>query len=88
MAVVGVVFIRSLYGAEDLFEHRLRNPYLRHVVGMAGVGVTMVALMELSGHYYVQGVGYATIIDVLTRVAGRHRVPAPPVRPQAVRRPR
>jgi chloride channel protein, CIC family len=67
MALVSVVFIRALYGTEDWFERRIpRHDYLRHVVGMLGVGVIMVILMTVSGHYYVGGVGYATIVDVLT----------------------
>ena len=66
MALVSVAFIRALYGAEDAFAKYLpRGPYLRHAVGMLGVGVIMDLLMSLTGHYYVQGVGYATIADVL-----------------------
>lgn len=68
-AVLSVVFISSLYGGEDFFERRIpRHDYLRHVAGMLGVGITIAATMALSGHYYVQGVGYATIVDVLTGV--------------------
>ena len=65
-AVASVMFIRTLYGAEDFFDGVIpRHPYLRHVVGMLGVGLVFTTLFSLSGHYYVQGVGYATIIDVL-----------------------
>jgi CIC family chloride channel protein len=67
MAVVAVVFIRALYGMEDLFDRAIpRNAYARHVVGMLGVGITMAVLMWRTGHYYVEGVGYATIVDILT----------------------
>lgn len=67
MALVSVAFIRSLYGAEDTFERLIpRNDYVRHVIGMLGVGATIAILMKVSGHYYVEGVGYATIVDVLT----------------------
>ncbi|HEY5372697.1 MAG TPA: chloride channel protein, partial [Polyangiaceae bacterium] len=66
-ALVAVVFIRGLYGAEDWFERRLPSrPYLRHVVGMLGVGLLAEGLMLSCGHYYVQGVGYATIMDILS----------------------
>ncbi len=65
MAVIGVAFIKSLYGTEDRLERWFHNPYLRHALGMFGVGVTMVGLMETTGHYYVEGVGYATILDVV-----------------------
>jgi chloride channel protein, CIC family len=57
-------FIRGLHFAEGLFE-RIANPYLRHVVGMFGVGVLMYALFVAYGQYYVDGVGYATIQAVL-----------------------
>ncbi len=67
MALVSVVFIRCLYGAEDLFERWIpRREYLRHTLGMLVVGLVFVALMKTTGHYYVEGVGYAAIMDVLT----------------------
>ena len=67
MALVAVAFIRALYGAEDFFETAIpRRDYVRHMVGMLGVGLAIEATMVLGGHYYVEGVGYATIVDVLT----------------------
>jgi CIC family chloride channel protein len=67
MALASVAFIRGLYGAEDLFEkYAPRSEYIRHIVGMLGVGVTIVALMRYTGHYHVEGVGYATIMDILS----------------------
>jgi len=67
MALVSVAFIRAIYGAEDLFERLIpRRDYLRHALGMLGVGLMMTFLMAATGHYYVEGVGYATIVDVLT----------------------
>jgi CIC family chloride channel protein len=67
MALVAVAFIRALYGAEDLFDRTIPLPdYARHVLGMLGLGLTIDVLMTLTGHYYVEGVGYATIVDVLT----------------------
>jgi CIC family chloride channel protein len=66
MALVSVLFIRALYGTEDLFEKWIpKREYLRHVLGMLGVGILMSSFMFARGHYYVQGVGYATIIDIL-----------------------
>jgi chloride channel protein, CIC family len=66
-AVASVAFIRMLYGTEDFFERVIPGrPYLRHVAGMLGVGALFVALFAWRGHYYVEGVGYATILDVLT----------------------
>jgi len=66
MALVSVLFIRALYGTEDLFEKWIpKREYLRHVLGMLGVGILMSSFMFARGHYYVQGVGCATIIDIL-----------------------
>jgi CIC family chloride channel protein len=67
MALAAVVFIRGLYATEDFFDRVIpRSDYARHVIGMLGVGVTLAVLMSTRGHYYVEGVGYATIVDVLT----------------------
>ncbi|MFZ1988332.1 MAG: chloride channel protein [Alphaproteobacteria bacterium] len=70
-AVLGVViglgatgFIRGLHFAEEKFE-RIKNPYLRHAVGMTLVGALMYAFLRFSGHYQIDGVGYSTIQDVL-----------------------
>jgi CIC family chloride channel protein len=57
-------FIRGLHFAEGIFE-RIGNQYLRHAIGMTAVGALMYASLFFSGHYYVEGVGYATIQDVL-----------------------
>lgn len=66
-AVVSALFIRSLYGAEDLFERVFpRRPYVRHFLGMLGVGLIGGLLLWRRGHAYVLGVGYATILDVLS----------------------
>lgn len=65
---VGLLFTNSLYWAEDRFEQWFTNPYLRHALGMLGVGVTIYLMYLFSGHYYVEGVGYATVQDVLDGV--------------------
>ena len=66
-AFVSVLFIRALYGAEDFFEKWIpRRDYLRHVSGMLIVGALAESMMLLRGHYYVQGVGYATVMDILS----------------------
>ena len=65
--LVSVVYIRSIYAFEDFFEGRIRwNYYIRHMLGMLLVGVIMYALLRFTGHYHVQGVGYATVQDVLS----------------------
>lgn len=70
-AVLGVVvgigatgFIRGLHFAEAQFD-RIRNSYLRHALGMGVVGAMMYAFLYYSGHYEIEGVGYATIEDIL-----------------------
>jgi CIC family chloride channel protein len=65
--VVGVAaagFIRGLHLAEAEFD-RIKNPYLRHAIGMGMVGVMMYGYLRFSGHYRIEGVGYSTIQDVL-----------------------
>jgi CIC family chloride channel protein len=70
-AVLGVIvgvaatgFIRGLHFLEDLFD-RIEHRYLRHILGMLLVGVLIYALFRGFGHYYVEGVGYATIQSIL-----------------------
>jgi CIC family chloride channel protein len=65
MGLVSVAFIRGLYRMEDVFDAIPGNYYTRHALGMLCVGVMMVLLMRKTGHYYVEGVGYATIMDIL-----------------------
>jgi len=57
-------FIRGLHFMEGRFLH-IRNPYLRHAIGMLLVGSLGYGFLRFAGHYYVEGVGYATIQDVL-----------------------
>ncbi|MGH9594004.1 MAG: chloride channel protein, partial [Bryobacteraceae bacterium] len=65
--LVSALFIWSIYGCEKLFEKRVKGGYYaQHMLGMLASGALMYALMYRFGHYYVEGVGYATIQDVLT----------------------
>ena len=67
-ALIGLAatgFIRGLAFAEDIFP-KIKNPYLRHALGMSMVGVLIYTLFRFQGHYYVEGVGYATIQAILT----------------------
>ncbi|HLH11519.1 MAG TPA: chloride channel protein [Methylovirgula sp.] len=66
-AITGVAaagFVRGLHLAEDLLE-KIKEPYTRHILGMLAIGLLIYALHERFGHYYVQGVGYATVQAIL-----------------------
>jgi CIC family chloride channel protein len=63
--IAAMIFTRSIYWFEDLFKRIPGNDYVRHMLGMAIVGVMMWLLLRQTGHYYIEGVGYATIQDIL-----------------------
>ena len=70
-ALLGVVigaaaagFVRGLHLVEDLFD-KIQERYTRHVLGMLLVGILIYALHQRFGHYYVEGVGYATVQVIL-----------------------
>lgn len=66
-AVTGVAaagFVRGLHLAEDLFD-KIKGRYTRHMLGMLLVGILIYALQRRFGHYYVEGVGYATVQAIL-----------------------
>jgi chloride channel protein, CIC family len=67
MGFLSLAFVRLIYLFEDLFDAMPGNYYTRHMLGMLIVGVMMYAFLVFSGHYYIQGVGYATIVNVLAR---------------------
>ncbi len=65
--LVSPLFIKSIYGCEAFLEKRVEGGYyVQHMAGMLVVGLFMYALMYRFGHYYIEGVGYATIQDVLS----------------------
>ena len=64
MGLAATLFIRSLHFAEDMFD-KIGERYSRHIVGMLIVGVLMYALFRFFGHYYIEGVGYATVQAIL-----------------------
>jgi chloride channel protein, CIC family len=66
-ALIGVAaagFIRGLHLAEDLFD-KIKERYTRHILGMLLVGILIYVLQQQFGHYYVEGVGYATVQAIL-----------------------
>ena len=62
--LAGTAFIFGIETAGDWFD-RIRNPYLRHSIGMLSIGVLIYVLHQSAGHYFVEGVGYATIEAIL-----------------------
>ena len=67
MGLVSTAYIKSIYGFEDIFEKHIKGGYyVRHLTGMFLVGIIMYILWISFGHYYIEGVGYATVQDVLS----------------------
>ncbi len=60
------LYIRSIYAFEDKFETLPGGYYGQHVLGMAMVGTIFYLCERYLGHYYVAGIGYATVQDTLT----------------------
>jgi CIC family chloride channel protein len=65
LGLAATAFIKGLSLAEDAFE-RIKNGYVRHIIGMLIIGTMMYSLLMTSGQYYVDGVGYATIQAILS----------------------
>ena len=63
--VASWVFIRLLVIMEDGFPKLPGNVYTQNIIGMAVVGLMMVALIHAFGHPYVDGVGYGVIQSTL-----------------------
>ena len=64
--VVGIfsaVFIRGVYWLEDILKFWFKNDYLRHMTGMLVIGILLYLMMNSFGHYFIEGIGYATIKD-------------------------
>ncbi len=61
------ISIKTIYSFEDFFDKHIKgNYYTRHALGMFIVGIIMYIMMRIWGQYYVEGIGYATIQDILT----------------------
>jgi CIC family chloride channel protein len=59
--------LKAVYGFEDFFTQRIKGSYyVRHMAGMFIVGVLLYVFQRMTGHYYIEGVGYATIQDILS----------------------
>ncbi|MGH7333266.1 MAG: chloride channel protein [Candidatus Rokuibacteriota bacterium] len=72
VGLLATVMTRAIYWFEDRFEAMPGTYYTRHGLGMLAVGLILCGFLTLSSpllgqpaHYYVEGVGYATILDIL-----------------------
>ena len=65
VGAAAALFIKAIYVFEDLSEKVPGNDYIRHTLGMLIVGLMMYALMLSQGHYYIEGIGYSTVQDIL-----------------------
>ncbi|MGB8342236.1 MAG: chloride channel protein [Chthoniobacterales bacterium] len=67
MGGVSALFIKAIYATEDFFEQRVGGSYYRqHLCGMFFVGLIIYGMMVATGHYYVDGVGYSTVQEILS----------------------
>ena len=62
--IAAAAFIQGLHLLEDVFD-KIGERYTRHAVGMLLVGILIFVLQQTFGHYYVEGVGYATVQAIL-----------------------
>jgi chloride channel protein, CIC family len=69
IGLAAALFVRFLHLLEDLFD-RIRGGYVRHTLGMLLVGLMMYGFLRGFGHYYVEGVGYATVQAILVGQLG------------------
>jgi CIC family chloride channel protein len=72
IGLLATLTTRAIYWFEDRFDAMPGNYYTRHVSGMLAVGLILYGFMTLAtplfgqpAHYYVEGVGYAAILDIL-----------------------
>lgn len=65
--MISAFFLRVIYAFEDFFDEKVPgNYYVRHVSGMLLVGILFYSVHRIWGHYYIEGVGYSTVQDVLS----------------------
>ena len=60
-----IAFIAALYGMEDLFDRIRANSYIKAVFGGLLLGALGYLLFRITGNYYIFGVGYSFITDML-----------------------
>ena len=67
MGLFAILFVNSIYWFEDKFEALPVNEYVTHIIGTVLLGTVFYLMYRYTGHYYVEGVGYATINSILTQ---------------------
>jgi len=68
-AIIGflsIIFVKGIYWSEDKFDAIPVNDYVRHMLGTLALGILFYSMYRFAGHYYVQGVGYSAINDILS----------------------
>ncbi len=68
IGIVSALFIRSVFGLSDFLAKYSKNYYLKHGVATLLVGFMLYAFMYYTGRYYVEGVSYAPINDILNDI--------------------
>ncbi len=68
LGCLSAIFIRGIYGFEDVLNRLFKYPYLRQVVSMCIIGIMLSIFITQFGHYYIDGIGFATIQDCLDGV--------------------
>ena len=64
--VAAAAFVKLLHWMEDLFDDIPLNPYVKSILGMTVFGTMMYGFFLVYGRYFIDGVGYAAIQDILT----------------------
>lgn len=64
--LIAVLFTDMLGKEEVLFNKMKISPYIKPAIGGLVVGILGFLFLKWTGHYYIFGVGYSFITDVLT----------------------
>jgi CIC family chloride channel protein len=65
-AIGSVIFIRSLYASEDLWDSFKLPEYIKPALGMALLGVLGIVTYKASGYPRIFGIGYGSITESLS----------------------
>jgi CIC family chloride channel protein len=65
-AIGAVIFIRSLYASEDLWDSFNLPEYIKPALGMALLGVLGILTYKASGYPRIFGIGYGSITESLS----------------------